>query len=35
MTATERIRLDQLDSRIRAVWRRKQTVHLIAGLLAF
>ena len=35
MTDSATIRLDQLDSRIRAVWRRKQTLHLIAGLLAF
>jgi hypothetical protein len=35
MTAAETIRLDQLDSRIRVVWRRRQTLHLIAGLLAF
>ena len=35
MTTADTIRLDQLDSRIRAVWSRGQTLHLVAGLLAF
>ncbi len=35
MTSADTIRLDQLDSRIRAVWSRGQTLHLVAGLLAF
>ncbi len=35
MTTAKTIRLDQLDSRIRTVWRRGQTLHLVAGLLAF
>jgi len=29
------IQLGHLDSRIRAVWRREQTLHLAAGILAF
>lgn len=35
MTAADTIRLDQLDARIRSVWTRGQTLHLIAGALAF
>jgi hypothetical protein len=35
MTNAEPIRLDQLDTRIRSVWGRGVTLHLIAGLLAF
>ena len=35
MTTADTIRLDQLDSRIWAVWRRRQTLYFVAGLLAF
>ena len=35
MTTADTIRLDQLDARIRSVWSRGQTLHLIAGALAF
>lgn len=34
MTTAETIKLEQLDSRIRAVWVRGQIFHLVAGLLA-
>jgi len=34
-TATEPLQLQQLDTRIRAVWQRGQMLHLAAGLLAF
>ena len=34
MTSAQTIRLDQLDARIRSVWSRSQTLHLVAGLLA-
>lgn len=35
MTALQSLRLDKLDSRIRAVWRRGQLLYLLDGLLAF
>ena len=35
MTSAQMTRLDQLDTRIRSVWGRGVTLHLIAGLLAF
>lgn len=35
MTTADTIQLEQLDSRIRAVWSRGQTVHFVAGLMAF
>ena len=34
-TATEPLQLQQLDTRIKAVWQRGQMLHLAAGLLAF
>lgn len=34
MTTANTIRLDQLDARIRSVWTRSQTLHLLAGALA-
>ncbi|MFK7788186.1 MAG: hypothetical protein AB8C95_01665 [Phycisphaeraceae bacterium] len=35
MTTADTIRLDQLDARIRSVWSRGQTLHLLAGAFAF
>jgi hypothetical protein len=35
MTSAQMTRLDQLETRIRSVWGRGVTLHLIAGLLAF
>lgn len=35
MTTADTIRLEQLDARIRSVWLRGQTLHLVSGVLAF
>ena len=35
MTTVQAIRLEKLDSRIRAAWYRSQMLHVFAGMLAF